>query len=73
MDDLSEMTREQLLGHIMYLRSKEKNTKVYALIEWTFNEPSYQYVTFDLEVAKAWAEQEHTYGYYDYEEKDIYG
>lgn len=48
-------------------------TKVYALIEWSFNEPSYCYVTFSLEAAKEWEAQKHPYGYYDYEEIEIYG
>lgn len=47
--------------------------KVYALIEWSFGEASYCYVTFSLEAAKQWAAQDHGYGYYDYEEMEIYG
>lgn len=47
--------------------------KVYLLTAWSFNESTVCYVTFNLEVAKEWSEQKHNYGYYDYEEIDVYG
>lgn len=50
----------------------EEKPVAYILVSWAFDEMMNHYLTFDLEEAKAWGKKEHPYGYYDYEEIEIY-
>jgi hypothetical protein len=49
-----------------------EHPKVYALIEFSFQQSTCRYITFDLEVAKQWESQYNPYGHYEYEEMEVY-